>query len=59
MELLAEQFPEGYRTLREERYVDDILTGADSIEDRENQIVAVQEVLKFAGFSLKFIVKSS
>ena len=38
--------------------MDDILSGEGSKEKREEQIEAVQEVLKRGGFSLKFIVKS-
>ena len=49
---LKDEFPEAYRTLREDRYVDDILSGADSMERREIQISAVQEVLKQGGNSL-------
>ena len=57
-ELLGEKYPEVYKTLRENRYVDDILSGEGSKEKREEQIEAVQEVLKRGGFSLKFVVKS-
>ena len=45
------QYPEAYRALRENRYMDDILSGEDSREKREEQIEAEM-------FSLKFIVKS-
>ena len=41
-ELLGEEFPEAYKTLRENQYVDDIVSGEDSIEKREDQIDAVQ-----------------
>ncbi len=57
-ELLAAEFPEAYKTRRQDRYVDDILSGADSRESSEVKISAVQEVLKRGGFSLKFIVRS-
>ena len=57
-EMMAEVFPEAYKTLRENRYVDDVLSGAQTEELRENQINAVQEVLKQGGFALKFIVRS-
>jgi len=57
-ELLAEKFPDAYKTLRNNRYVDDIISGANSRTLRDIQIKAVEEVLKRGGFSLKFIVKS-
>ena len=57
-EMLADRYPGAYRSLREDRYVDDILSGESSIQGREEQIEAVQEVLKRGGFSLKFIVRS-
>ena len=57
-ELLGDRYPEAYKTLRENRYVDDIPSGEDSKEKRVEQIEAVQEVLKRGGFSLKFVVKS-
>ncbi len=56
--MLAERYPGAYRSLREDRYLDDILSGEDSKQGREEQIEAVQEVLKRGGFSLKFIVRS-
>ena len=57
-EMMADEFPEAYRTLRENRYVDDLLSGAQDEDSRERQITAVQEVLKRGGFNLKFIVRS-
>ena len=57
-EMLADEFPEAYKTLRENRYVDDLLSGAQDEESREKQIAAVQEVLKRGGFNLKFVVRS-
>ena len=57
-EMMSEEFPEAYTTLRENRYVDDLLSGADTESNREKQISAVEEVLKRGGFSLKFVVKS-
>ena len=57
-EMMAEEFPEAYKTLKENRYVDDLLSGAQTKEMRDRQIHAVQEVLKLGGFSLKFIVRS-
>ena len=57
-EMLAEEFPGAYKTLRENRYVDDVLSGAETKELREVQLNAVQEVLKQGGFTLKFIVRN-
>ena len=57
-EMMAEEFPGAYETLRENRYVDDVLSGAETKELREVQINAVQEVLKQGGFTLKFIVRN-
>ncbi len=42
-EMLAEKYPGAYKSLREDRYVDDILSGEDSKQRREEQIEAVQE----------------
>ena len=57
-EMLAEEFPEAIKTLRENRYEDDLFSGAKDEESRERQITAVQEVLLRGGFKLKFIVRS-
>lgn len=57
-ELMAEEFPEAYKPLSENRYVDDLLSGDDSISGRDDQIKAIEEVLKRGGFTLKFVVKS-
>ena len=57
-ELMAEEFPEAYKPLRENRYVDDLLFGDDSVSGRDDQIITVEEVLKRGGFTLKFVVKS-
>ena len=48
--LMAKDFPQAYKTLRENRYVDDILSGAETKNLREDQINAVEEVLKMGGF---------
>ena len=55
-ELMADEFPEANKTLRENQYVDDLLSGDQDEESRERQIEAVKEVLKRGGFSLKFVV---
>ena len=38
--------------------MDDLLSGDDTITGRDEQILAVEEVLKRGGFLLKFVVKS-
>ena len=57
-EMMKEEFPKAYKPLQENRYVDDLLSGDDTMEGRDEQIQAVEEVLKRGGFSLKFVVKS-
>ena len=57
-EMMKDEFPKAYKPLRENRYVDDLLSGDDTSEGRDEQIQAVEEVLKRGGFSLKFVVKS-
>ena len=41
-----------------ERYVDDLLSGANSEEVRDQQIEQVKELLSTGGFKLKFVAKS-
>ena len=50
-----ENYPEAYKSLKQDRYVDDILSGEDSRQGREDQIEAVQEVLKRGGFLLSLL----
>ena len=50
--------PDAYIILTELTYVDDIMGGADSIDERERQISQVEHVLSSGGFSLKYIVRS-
>ena len=62
MEFLAntfkEEFPAAYDPLMRWRYVDDILSGAGTKEERESQILETQECLKTGGFTMKYIAKS-
>ena len=58
MELSKDEFPEAEFPLKNNRYVDDILSGTDSTEERDKEINAVREVLAKGGFNLKFVVKS-
>ena len=57
-ELFKDEYPEAIKPLKENRYVDDLLSGADSEEEREKEIEAVQKVLAKGGFALKFVVRS-
>ena len=57
IEYLAHEFkefhPAAYSVLISSRYVDDILSGADSEEEPEEQIRQTQECLKAGGFTMK------
>ena len=53
-----DKFPAAKHCLTKDRYVDDILSGADTEEERNNQISQVQDLLSTAGFSLKYVVLS-
>ena len=59
---LANQFDNEYpiasSIISESTYVDDILHGCNSIEERDEQINQTTELLAQGGFPLKFIVKS-
>jgi len=57
-ELNREKFPLAADPLLHDRYVDDIASGADSLEDRERQIKQTESCLKEGGFSLKFVATS-
>jgi hypothetical protein len=56
--LYESELPAAVRPLTKSRYVDDILSGADSEEERELQIVQTQDCLKRGGFTMKFVAKS-
>ena len=58
MDLSKKEFPEAEFPLKNNRYVDDILSGTDTFEEREVEIKAVTEVLAKGGFNLKFVVRS-
>ena len=62
IERLAHQFkdvhPAAYAVLISSRYVDDVLSGADSEEELEEQIRQTQECLKAGGFTMKYIARS-
>ena len=62
LERLAHQFkdvhPAAYSVLISSRYVDDVLSGADSEEELEEQIRQTQECLKAGGFTMKYIARS-
>jgi hypothetical protein len=62
IEFLAHQFretyPDAFTALISSRYVDDILSGANSEAELESQILQTQECLKAGGFSLKYVARS-
>jgi len=53
-----DKFPAAMNSLTKERYVEDILSGEDTEEDRDEQISKVQDLLSTAGFSLKYVILS-
>lgn len=56
--LQKEEFPLAYTILSEEIYVDDILSGCDTEEERNQQILEVKHVLASGGFHVKYVLKS-
>ena len=54
----ANDYPLAKDCLKKDRYVDDILPGADTQEEAEEQILQVKNLLSKAGFLLKYVVKS-
>jgi hypothetical protein len=54
----ADTLPAALFPLTKGRYVDDGLSGADSIDEREEQIRQTQECLATGGFALKYVAKS-
>ena len=56
-ELGKDEFPKAPECIARDRYVFDILPGADSIQEVNEQISQVKQLLSRAGFSLKFVIK--
>jgi hypothetical protein len=56
--LLKDKYPLAYVVISNDTYVDDMLSGAHSEEERQDQIHQVSEVLKAGGFQTKFIIQS-
>ena len=54
----AKEFPQGSECILNNRYVDDIPSGAGTVTARETQIHQVERILEKGGFSLKYIVRS-
>jgi hypothetical protein len=54
----ASQYPLAVAPLTQDRYVDDIASGADSLEARECQTEQTRKCLEAGGFSIKFVAKS-
>ena len=57
-QLLKAQFPKAEDTVFKRMYVDDLVPGAHSIEEREDQIADTVNLLKNGGFEIKFVSKS-
>ena len=57
-ELDKEEFPKAPERIARDCYVDDILPGADSIQEVDEQISQVKQLLSRGGFSLKYVIKS-
>jgi len=55
---LEKDFPAALEPLTECRYVDDIVSGANTPEEIEDQIRETQECLARGGFTLKYVVRS-
>ena len=56
--ILADTHPEAQRIVSSDLYVDDVLTGADTDEEVESQILELTDALSQGGFSLKYVVRS-
>ena len=56
-ELGKDEFPKAPECIARDRYVFDILPGADSIQEVDEQISQVKQLLSRAGFSLKYVIK--
>ena len=54
----GEELPNAAHALSQFRYVDDITPGADTEEEREQQISEVHHMLDMAGFAGKFTARS-
>ena len=50
--------PKGARCLLEDRFVDDLLPGTDTDQDRDEEIRETKYLLALGGFESKFVVKS-
>ena len=57
-EMGADEYPKAKECIQRDRYVDDIIPGADTLEEVNEQINQVKKLLSTAGFSLKYVVKS-
>ena len=54
----ADEFPEAVEPLTRHRYVDDVVSGAESPELREKKINQSMEVLARGGFKFKYVIRS-
>jgi hypothetical protein len=56
--LLCKDYPLAFKVLHDFIYVDDIMSGCDTEEMRDQEIQEVTTVLASGGFTLKYVVKS-
>ncbi|XP_055916401.1 uncharacterized protein LOC129949150 [Eupeodes corollae] len=49
----SQNFPEGAKVVREDMYVDDLISGADSIEEAKRKQHEAKQLLASAGFNLR------
>ena len=56
--LQKDQYPKAYPIIQQDRYVDDILSGANSKEEVDDQVAQVKESIQHGNFPLKFVVRS-
>ena len=57
-ELGKVDYPLAPECIARDRYVDDILPGADTVEQVDEQISQVRQLLSTAGFSLKYVIRT-
>ena len=56
--LFRDKYPLAYLVLLFDTYVDDMISGANTIEERDEQIRQVMEVLAAGGFVVKYVIQS-
>ena len=56
--ILRDKYPLAHSVITDDTFVDDILSGVNSMEECDDQIYQVQQVLDAGGFQTKFVVIS-